>query len=79
MTINAAGFDVVDFQRPYEGIGPNTGNWDFIKQDGKIYAWSESACWYEFAWWLDPNAPETSLVKHLRETRNPVKSLDDPS
>lgn len=39
---------------------------NYVKQDGKIYAWSSSNCNYEYAWYLYTDTP---LAKKIREER----------
>jgi hypothetical protein len=58
---------VVDMSRQYNHI-----NQDWIEQDHVLYAWSDSTCQYEEAWWLDRRADVSmALVAHLRDTRWP--------
>lgn len=68
--------DILDLRRPFteldEGSDPDIAGADFIEQDGKIYAWSDSNIRYELAWWLYASARECDLVRHLRETRRPA-------
>ncbi len=52
----------VDFKRPHQGLGPKETDHDYIAQDNVIYAWSDSNCRYEFAWWLYA-AHKSDLVK----------------
>ena len=60
---------ILNLDRPFQVIGAININPDFVYQDGIIFAWSESHCQYEHAWWLDEDAETTPLCLHLRETR----------
>lgn len=42
---------VLDIKRPYEKLFGRSDP-DYVRQDGITFAWSESNCWYEMAWWL---------------------------
>lgn len=44
---------VLDYKKPYVWLGPKD-DWghEWARQDGLIFAWSESNTRYETAWWL---------------------------
>lgn len=63
----------LNINEPYEKLGPDPVNPDWVRQNGVLYYWSESNCMYEQAWWLDESVPSSSLVDHLRATRQPPK------
>jgi hypothetical protein len=67
--------DILILHQPFTKLGPNLNDPDFIEQDGVIFAWSESNTRYERAWWLDKSAPDCSLTRHLRETRQPPANV----
>lgn len=54
---NTAGVETVDFSQPhtnlpwekgYKDVDDTSTGADFIEQDGKVFAWSGSNCWYEY-------------------------------
>ena len=63
--------DFADILKPYEECLPNkqwlyddgTSGVNYIKQDGWIYAWSESFCAYQFAWYLYSDSEFAKKVK----------------
>jgi len=42
----------MDIHRTYQVLGSDAKNADYCRQDGIIYAWSESNIGYERCWWL---------------------------
>jgi hypothetical protein len=61
-------FVILDVCEHYEKIGDQKDP-DFIRRGGVVFAWSESNCQYERAWWLYPDAPRSPLRDNLRRTR----------
>lgn len=55
---------ILDTDRPHEALGPDKKNPDYMAQDGRLYAWSEGNCWYEYAWWLYAPA-DTNRREHV--------------
>ena len=66
--------DFVNIDEPYEECLPNL-QWlhddgikgaNYVKQNGFIYAWSESYCAYQFAWYLysDTNFAKKARLEH---------------
>lgn len=66
---------VLNLKRPHVLIGRER-NPDWIEQDGRLFAWSESNSRYELAWWLR-NVEETELVRRLRVER-PAPASSEP-
>lgn len=66
--------NVLDFNRPHEKL-PHvpwknedtlTKGANYIRQDGKLFAWSESNCQYEYAWyWYS----DSDIARQIREER----------
>lgn len=55
--------------KPYEKLDGGAKGADFVRQDGVIYAWSESNCDYELAWWVYPDANDNPLKQSLLRER----------
>lgn len=60
---------ILNTKKPFERMGGKKIDADFIRQNGVVFAWSESNVRYERAWWLYPDAPRGALTNNLRKNR----------
>lgn len=70
--------EVMEIDQPYDRLGPyrasgETHGHDYCRQNGHIYAWSDSNVRYELCWWLtpegDPIAGRSEHVANLLRDR----------